>query len=179
MLSCFSHVWLFATPWTVACQAPLSMGFSRQEYWSGLSCPSPGDLRDPGIKSVSHISCIGRQVRYHKCHQITCLEGNTPTKKKKVGEKGRKEVVLIRKAVESQGPSVAPSSPEPVHGEALGWQWQGQQYTSCYFCKWNVCNGRVPIILKQWAMSTGRIKTKARIDVWEKTSPHHRIPRIR
>ena len=91
MLSCFSHVWLFATPWTVACQAPLSMGFSRQEYWSGLSCPSPGDLRDPGIKSVSHISCIGRQVLYHKCHQITCLEGNTPTKKKKLERKeGRK-----------------------------------------------------------------------------------------
>ena len=38
------------TPWTVACQAPLSMGFSRQEYWSGLPFPSPGDLPDPGIK---------------------------------------------------------------------------------------------------------------------------------
>ena len=35
LLSCFSRVWLFATPWTIACQAPLSMGFSRQEYWSG------------------------------------------------------------------------------------------------------------------------------------------------
>ena len=41
------------TPWTVACQAPLSMGFSRQEYWSGLPCPSPGDLPDPGIKPAS------------------------------------------------------------------------------------------------------------------------------
>ena len=40
----------FATPWTVACQAPLSMGFSRQEYWSGLPFPSPGDLPNPGIK---------------------------------------------------------------------------------------------------------------------------------
>ena len=49
----FSHVWLFATPWTVARQAPLSMGFSRQEYWSGLLCPPPGDLPDPGIKSAS------------------------------------------------------------------------------------------------------------------------------
>ena len=44
----FSHVRLFATPWTVACQAPLSMGFSRQEYWSGLPCPSLGDLPNPG-----------------------------------------------------------------------------------------------------------------------------------
>ena len=42
-----------ATPWTVACQAPLSVGFSRQEYWSGLSCPPPGDLPDPGIKPTS------------------------------------------------------------------------------------------------------------------------------
>ena len=45
-----SHVQLFVTLWTVACQAPLSMGFSRQEYWSGLPCPSPGDLPDPGIE---------------------------------------------------------------------------------------------------------------------------------
>ena len=41
------------TPWTVACQAPLSMGFSRQEYWSGLPFPSPGDLPNPGIKFTS------------------------------------------------------------------------------------------------------------------------------
>ena len=46
----FSRVWLFATPWTVALQAPLSMGFSRQEYWSGLPCPLPGDLPNPGIE---------------------------------------------------------------------------------------------------------------------------------
>ena len=42
-----------ATPWTVACQAPLSMGLSRQEYWSGLPFPSPGDLADPGIEPLS------------------------------------------------------------------------------------------------------------------------------
>ena len=42
--------------WTVAHQAPLSMGFSRQEYWSGLSCPPPGDLPQPGIKPVSLMS---------------------------------------------------------------------------------------------------------------------------
>ena len=41
------------TPWTVACQAPPSMGFSRQEYWSGLPFPSPGDLPNPGIKPRS------------------------------------------------------------------------------------------------------------------------------
>ena len=48
-----SHVRLFATPWSVAYQAPLSMGFPRQEYWSGLPFPSPGDLADPGIKPRS------------------------------------------------------------------------------------------------------------------------------
>ena len=48
-----SRVGLFAAPWTVAHQAPLSMGFSRQEYWSGLPFPSPGDLPNPGIKPGS------------------------------------------------------------------------------------------------------------------------------
>ena len=50
-LSC---VQLLVTPWTVAHQAPLSVGFSRQEYWSGLPVPSPGDLPDPGIEPRSH-----------------------------------------------------------------------------------------------------------------------------
>ena len=44
---------LLQTPWTATCQAPLSMEFSRQEYWSGLSFPSPGDLPNPGIKPRS------------------------------------------------------------------------------------------------------------------------------
>ena len=52
LLSCFSHVGLFETLWTIACQAPLFMGFSRQEYWSGLPCPPPGDLPNPGIKTT-------------------------------------------------------------------------------------------------------------------------------
>ena len=48
-----SPVWLFATPWTVARQAPLSTGFSRREHWSGLSFPSPGGLPNPGIETES------------------------------------------------------------------------------------------------------------------------------
>ena len=51
-----SHAWLFETPWTAPRQAPLSMEFARQEYWSGLPIPSPGDLPDPGIKPVSLVS---------------------------------------------------------------------------------------------------------------------------
>ena len=54
VLSHFSHVRLCATLWTAACQAPLSMEFSRQEYWSGLLFPSPGDRPDPGIEPESH-----------------------------------------------------------------------------------------------------------------------------
>ena len=63
-LSWFSHVHLFATPWTVVRQTPLSKGFSRQEYWSGLPFSSPGDLPDPGIEPASLMS-PGRRVLYH------------------------------------------------------------------------------------------------------------------
>ena len=55
MFSCFSQVWFFTTLWTVAHQAPLCMGVSRQEYWSGLPWPSPGDLSSPGIKPSSPV----------------------------------------------------------------------------------------------------------------------------
>ena len=53
LVKSLSRVRLFATSWTVAHQAPLSMGFARQEYWSGLPFPSPGDLPNPGIKPMS------------------------------------------------------------------------------------------------------------------------------
>ena len=53
VLSCFSHIQFCATSWTVACQASLSMGFSRQECWDGLQCPPPGDLPNPGIEPTS------------------------------------------------------------------------------------------------------------------------------
>ena len=55
VLSHFSCVWLFVTSWTVACQAPLSMGFCWEEYWSGLPCPPPGDLPDPGTELESPV----------------------------------------------------------------------------------------------------------------------------
>ena len=53
---CICHVRFFVTPWTVACQVPLSMDFSRQEYWSGLPFPSPEDLPNPGIEP--RVPCI-------------------------------------------------------------------------------------------------------------------------
>ena len=54
----FSHVQLFASLWTIALKAPLSIGFSRQKYWSGLSRPSPGDLLHPGIQPASLTSAL-------------------------------------------------------------------------------------------------------------------------
>ena len=58
VLSRFSCVQLYVILWTLALQAPLSMGYCRQEYWSGLSCPPPGDLPDPGIKPSSLTSPV-------------------------------------------------------------------------------------------------------------------------
>ena len=66
LLRHFSCVWLSVTLWTTAHQAPLSMAFSRQKHWSGLSFPSPGNLADPGIGSESLGSTyLGRQALYH------------------------------------------------------------------------------------------------------------------
>jgi len=61
-LSCFSCVWLFATLWPIAHQPPLSMGFSSQEYWSGLPCPPPGYLSHPRTE-VASLHC--RWILYH------------------------------------------------------------------------------------------------------------------
>ena len=66
MLSHFSRVWLFVTSWTVAHQAPPSMGFSRQKCWNGLPCPPPGDLPTQG-SNPGLLHC--RQTLYHLSHQ--------------------------------------------------------------------------------------------------------------
>ena len=65
MPSRFGQFGLFAALWTLAHQAPLFVGFSRQERWSWLPFPPPGDLLDSGIEPVSsYVSCIGRRVLY-------------------------------------------------------------------------------------------------------------------
>ena len=68
-LNHFSLVRLCATPWTVTCQAPLSMGFSRQEYWSGSPCPSPGDLPNSRIKLMS-LTCSTLGGRFFTTNAI-------------------------------------------------------------------------------------------------------------
>ena len=66
VLNHFSCVQLFEALWTIDYQASLSMGFSWQEYWSGLLWPPPGDLPDSGIETVSLVSPIGGQALYHQ-----------------------------------------------------------------------------------------------------------------
>ena len=75
MPSHVSRVHLFATPWTVAQQASLSMGFSRQQYWSGLPCPLPGDLPDPGIKPTTLTSpaLAGGFFTSHTTWEAPCM----------------------------------------------------------------------------------------------------------
>ena len=72
MLTCFSGLWLFRTLWTAACQTPLSVGLSRQEYWSGVPFPSPGDLPNPGMEPASLISPMGCSVQFSSVAQ-SCL----------------------------------------------------------------------------------------------------------
>ena len=69
-----SRVWLFVIPWTVARQAPLSMGFSRQEYWSGLPFPPPGVFSQP--QDGTCVSCIGRWIFFFFFFLTTELLGN-------------------------------------------------------------------------------------------------------
>ena len=67
------HVQLFAMLWTIACRVPLSMGFSRQEYWSGLSFPPLGDLPDPRIKPISSASpALAGRFFNHWAHILEC-----------------------------------------------------------------------------------------------------------
>ena len=78
MLSHCSCVWLFVTPWTVAHQAPLSMGFSRQESWNGLPCSPPGDLHNSGTGWVFYISCISRWVLYYQDLWTSTIQTGKP-----------------------------------------------------------------------------------------------------
>ena len=83
VLSCFSHVQLFVTLWTVACQAPLSMRFFRQEYWSALPCPPPGDLPNPAIELWSPALqadsyCLSHQESQAKTKSKTSFEPLNP-----------------------------------------------------------------------------------------------------
>ena len=86
-----THVQLFATPWTVAHQAPLSMGFSRQEYWSGLPCSPPGDLPNPGLNpGLMHCRWILYLLSpvFYWASQVVLVEENQPANAGDTGDVG-------------------------------------------------------------------------------------------
>ena len=96
LAKCLSRIRLYATPWTVARQAPLSMEFSRQ-YWTGLPFPPPGDLPNPGIEPVPY-----RQILYHLSHQGS----RSSLKVKRLCFGGMAEWLWSLEKIESQGQKV-------------------------------------------------------------------------
>ena len=111
MLSHFSPVRLLGTLWTVAHQPPLSVGFTRQEYWSGLPCSPPGDLPDPGIKPSSSVSPalqVDSQILHCLSHQ-----GSPDLPLPSLNVRGHGEAVsLLRRGTCH---SKSPPSPVPQH----------------------------------------------------------------
>ena len=92
VLSCFSRVQLFSTLWTVAVQAPLSMEFSRQEYWSGWSFSSPGDFPNPGIKPGSLMSpALAGRFFTMRATSAQMLQGNPRSRSRPGGVVGAEE----------------------------------------------------------------------------------------
>ena len=104
------------TRWTVAHQAPLSMGFSRQEHWSGLPSPPPGDLPDPGIEfAVSYVPCIDRRVLYHQQSLggpgQHCGPPNSSRSLRQTWRKGEQGLELWRTAVMKAGSGAICATP--------------------------------------------------------------------
>ena len=120
VLSCFVRDRLFATLWTVAHHAPLSMGFSRQEYWSGLPCSPPGDLSNPGIKPASPMT--------------PSLQANSKKKKKKL------EVVIVWLS----GVKVEKMIPEFLAGISLQ---MGVTFTFLWNFKSKISNSRLDVLV--------------------------------
>ena len=121
MLSCFSRVQLFATLWTIARQALLSTGFSRHEYWSGLPCPPPGDLPNPGTEPTSYISFIGRQVLVTSAIWEAPMMVSVSTKNKQTNKKNHQ---LANKQWSG--------TPTPF---SKLWTWDSSYYTVLSLCQ--------------------------------------------
>ena len=100
-----SPVRLFATPWTAACQASLSMGFSRQEYWRGLPCPPPGNLPHPGMEPRSPASPALQVDPLLLSHQGSLFKRTSFLKWKRSFNRESREVVLLVKSVPGNQPT--------------------------------------------------------------------------
>ena len=113
-------VWLFATPWTVAHQAPLSMGFSRQEYRSGLPFPSPGDLPDPGIEPKS--TCVvGRRFNFWATRDALMNFYKQTNKRASLMAQQIKNLLAMQETQETGVQSLDRRSPEGGNGNPLQW----------------------------------------------------------
>ena len=108
------------TLWTVAHQAPLSMGFSRQEYWSGLPCPAPGDLPNPGIEPRS------------PALQVDSLTSEPPEKPKNTGVGS---LSLLQGIFSTQG-----LNPGLLHGRQILYQWSHQGSSKHTVGSWHLAN---------------------------------------
>ena len=109
-----SHVRLFAIPWTITRQAPPSIGFSRQEYWSGLPFPSPGDLRNPGIKPGSpklHADTLPSEPPIE-------VEGKIPKNSQEIFQESQDLLLTSKNMTQKVKPSIkAEESLKPPTGE--------------------------------------------------------------
>ena len=135
MLSCFSRVRFFATPWTAARQAPLSMGFSRQEPWNGLPCPPSGDLSDPGIEPTSlmfptltggffttiktRMCCSVAQSCLTLCDPMNCSTPGLPVHHQ-LPEFTQTHVHRVSGAIQPSHPLSSPSLPAPNPSQHQG-----------------------------------------------------------
>ena len=99
-----SHIRLFATPWTVAYQTSPSMGFSRQEYWSGLLFPSPEDLPDPGIKPALQVDSLLTEPLDYNSNECSTASGLLRRKMEWGGVK--RELVRVKAQVSGHAPDV-------------------------------------------------------------------------
>ena len=139
-----SRVRLFATPWTVACQASLSIGFSRQEYWSGLPCPPPEDLPDPGIESTFLTSPVlaGGFFTTKHTREALCLFDPPP--------KHTKPSNQLTTIIVHTGPRKLQMNPVSVFSQQL-WRKTGVSHciqvptlkwlTPCQICLWKSIGG--------------------------------------
>ena len=113
----------FGTPWTVAHQAPLSMGFSRQEYWVGLPFPVPQDLPDPGVKTcIFCVSCIGRQILYHCAKEWFWGEAKKQTWKLPGGSDSKESSCSAKTWVRSLGREGSLEKGMATHSSILAWR---------------------------------------------------------
>ena len=108
----FSHIWLCVMLWTVACQAPLSIRFSRQQYWSGLPCPSPGDLLDPGIWQWSLVFQFSSDIQscLTLCNPMDCSTPGFPVHHQLL-KLAESHVHRVSDAIQPSHPQSSPSPP--------------------------------------------------------------------